>query len=44
MPDLAGREVLEHALGVEGRQRARQILAVLGREMATHEGGELLVH
>ena len=44
MPDLAGREVLEHALGVEGGQRAGQVLAVLGREMTTHEGGELLVH
>jgi len=44
MPDLAGGEVLEHAFGVEGGQRAGQVLAVLGREMAADEGGELLVH
>jgi TPR repeat protein len=44
VPDLAGREILETARGMQRGERAGQVLAVLGREMAAHEGSELLVH
>src|SRR5258708_40170643 len=42
-PDLAGGEILEAAVAMEGGQRARQVLAILGPQGAARAVGKLLV-
>ena len=43
-PALAGREVLERALGMERRQRAVEIVGILGLEVAADEACEVGIH
>lgn len=43
-PALTGREILELAVGMERGQRAREVVGVLGLEMAADEIGEVGIH
>jgi hypothetical protein len=44
VPGPAGREIVEAALGVQGGERAGQVLGVLGLQMAADQVGEGFVH